>query len=60
MLNCEYMTKRIYELGSSIGLDNKEIDRILNQPTKNEQPSFAAGPLIYGGGWYGTISIYVF
>ena len=54
------MTKRIYELGSSIGLDNKEIDKILTQPTKNEQPSFTAGPLIYGGGWYGTISIYDF
>jgi len=52
------MTKRIYRLGKQLGLNNKDIDKILRQTSsRNEQPSLTAGPDVYSGGWYGTISI---
>ena len=55
------MRRKLIELGGLLGLDNKEIVEILSQtPKRNEHPSLTAGPNIYGGAWYGTISIYDF
>jgi len=50
--------KNLYKLGRPLGLNNSDVAQILNQGLpRNEQPSFSAGPDIYYGSWYGTISI---
>ena len=52
------MKNRIYELGSPLGLNKKDIDNIIkHKPDKNEQVSLNVGPDPYYGTWYGTISI---
>lgn len=64
IINCENMMqnkKNIYRLGIPLGLNNKDIDEILKQTMpRNEQTILSAGPDIYCGGWYGTVSIYDF
>ncbi len=62
MFLCEKMKKRIYELGSPLGLNKKDIDKIIRQiPEGNEPISLDFGPYNpYYGTWYGTVSIYDF
>lgn len=58
---CENMTKRIYEIGKPLGLNKRDISEILNRSSSViEQSSLGAGPTIYPGDFYGTISIYDF
>ena len=55
------MTKRIYEIGKPLGLNKRDISEILNRSSSLiEQSSLRAGPNIYPGDFYGTISIYDF
>ena len=50
--------KEIYQLGTKLGLQQKEIEDILNNTPSNYQDiSFSIGPPGYGCTFYGTISI---
>ena len=49
---------RVETLGRQLGLDTEQIHAIMN--TNQQEPeylSFSLGPPMYGGGYYGTISI---
>jgi hypothetical protein len=52
---------QIIELGKQLGLNTKQMHSILNNTSHTiEQLSFSQGPPMYGGSYYGTISINAF
>ena len=53
--------KKIFQVGRKIGLNKKEIDHMLNNMSLiDEQNYLTAGPKVYIGSLYGTVSIKVF
>lgn len=49
--------ENLYIIGKSIGLKKADLNHILkNEKNYPENINLSAGP-IYGGGWYGTISL---
>jgi hypothetical protein len=61
MQNKNKIRKNKYYLGIPLGLNYKDVYEILNHSIpEDEQSSISAGPSIYCGTWYGTVSIYDF
>jgi hypothetical protein len=53
--------KSYYKLCKTLGLSIQDIDEVLeNRFTKLESTNLDTGPKPYGGGFYGSISIYDF
>jgi hypothetical protein len=48
--------KEINKIGKIIGLNQKEIEKIMQQSPMHEQTSLSTGPW-YHGSYYGTLSI---
>ena len=49
--------EEIYKIGKKLGMSNIEINQIFNNNEHQELIAFSAGPDIYIGTHYGTVSI---